>query len=279
MLGGCGAATAVALLGATPIVMAQDEVDLAASAESKVSGAVGVDYASHFVSYGVDVWGGGDDFYGDDATTFVWAELSADLDPFSVTIGVWSDINDNAVSGLGGEIQEVDVYAGIGYSIDRFSFGATYQEWYYGADEERIVDLSMAFDDSDLLFDGFALNPSVVWHIRADGNGAQEEGSAIVLAIEPSFTIIESDDYPVTLSIPAGVGIFLDDDFQGGTDDGYAYSYIGATVGMPLGFVPDGYGDWAVAANLTYYFTEGDAIPGNPEEDFLTGMISLSMGF
>src|SRR5690606_4593425 len=147
----------------------------------------GYDYASHFVCYGLDIWGAGNDFYSDEATHFVWADVAIDLEPFTLNFGFWSDINDNGDSPLGGSLQEIDVYVGLAWTIDRFTLGVKYQEWYYASDTERSVDLSIAFDDSDLLFEGFALNPLLIAHLRIDGNGDQEEAEAFVLGIAPVF--------------------------------------------------------------------------------------------
>lgn len=266
------------ILVAQSMLLAQEPTPeaVAPAPGEKIGVTIGYDYASHFVSYGADVWGAGNDFFSSEATNFVWADVAIDLEPFTINFGAWSDINDNAESGLGGSIQEVDVYVGISYTIDRFTLGAKYQEWYYGADEERIVDLSVSFDDSDLIFDGFALNPSFVAHFRVDGNGGQEEESAYVFGIAPSFQLTEGD-YALTLTIPASVAFFTDE-FQGG-DSGFGYASVGATLSVPLAFIPVEYGSWSAAANLTYYFTDEDAIPGNPDDNFLTGMLSVSVSF
>ena len=243
----------------------------------RVSGNVGVSYNSHFISYGLDVWGGGDDFFGSESTTFVYADVSLDFSPVTVTFGVWSDINDNVESEIGGEIQEIDVFAGVAYSIDRFTVGATYQEWYYASDEERIVDIAVEFDDTGLLFEDFALNPSFLAHLRVDGNGGQEESEAFVIGIAPEFNIIDSEDYPVTLAIPVSVAFFTDE-FQGG-DSGFGYVSVGAAASVPLAFIPEEFGAWSLNADVTYYHTEDDAIPGNPEDDFFTGAIGLNLAF
>src|SRR5690606_15575213 len=86
----------------------------------KIGITLGYDYSSHFVSYGADVWGAGNDFFSDEATNFVWADVAVDLEPFTINFGVWGDINDNTDSPLGGSIQEIDVYVGLAYTIDRF---------------------------------------------------------------------------------------------------------------------------------------------------------------
>lgn len=244
--------------------------------EKKIGVTIGYDYASHFVLYGADVWGGGNDFFGSESTNFVWADVEVDLAPFTLNFGAWGDVNDNADSGLGGNIQEIDVYAGLAYTIDRFTVGATYQEWYYASDTERIVDVSLSFDDSDLIFEGFAFNPAILAHFRIDGNGGQEEESAYVFGIAPSFQLTEGD-YALTLTIPASVAYFTEG-FNGG-DSGFGYASVGATLSVPLAFIPAEYGSWSAAANVTYYMTEEDAIPGNPDDDFLTGMLSVSVSF
>ncbi len=243
---------------------------------SKWTVSLGYDYASHFVLYGADVWGGGNDFFGSESTSFAWADFAVDLEPFTLNFGIWGDINDNADSEIGGSIQEIDVYIGLAYTFDRFTVGATYQEWYYASDTERVVDLTLSFDDSDLLIDGFAFNPTFIAHFRVDGNGDQDNAAAFVLGIEPEFQLTEGE-YGLTLSIPASVAFFTDD-FNGG-DSGFGYASVGATLGVPLAFIPTSYGEWTAAVNVTYYITDEDAIPGNVEENFLTGTVSISTTF
>ena len=262
---GCAAAVAVAGMSTSAV------------ASDKVSGSAHVSYNSHFVSYGLDVWGGGDDFFGSNSTMFLTTDITWDLEPVTLTAGVWSDVNNNLTSGVGGGIQEVDVWLGAAVDVGRFNFGLTFQQWYYASDTEGIIDLSVSFDDSDLL--PITLNPSLTWHFRIEGNGAQEKGSVIVLGIEPSFTLIESDTSPLTLSLPAGVAFFLDDDFQGGDKSGVGYWYLGASFGVPLGFINSAYGDWSLNFDVYYYNTSARAIPGNVEENFFTGSIGLGVGF
>ncbi len=262
----CAAALAVAGLAAS--------TGAASAAGENVSGSMGLSYNTNFVSYGADVWGGGNSFYGPQGTTFAWGDIGFDFSPVTFNVGVWADINDNAPSSIGGEIQEIDVYGSLGYSAGDWSFGFTYQEWNYAGDQERIVDLSVAFDDSAYM--PISLSPSLTWHFRVDGNGGQDEGSAIVLAIGPSFPLGSS---PVSLSFPMGVGFFLDDNFQGGTDGGIAYGYFGPSFGVPLSFIDTAYGEWGVNWDLIYYTTDGDAIPGNVAGGFLTSSVGISVAF
>ncbi|MFN3233610.1 MAG: hypothetical protein ACE363_15825 [Alphaproteobacteria bacterium] len=266
---GCSAVLALALTSAP--ALAEEE------ANDKVSGSVGVSYNSHFISYGLDVWGGGTEFFGSESTMFMWSDITFDLSPFNLTFGVWGDINNNTISGTGGGIQEVDVWAGVSVDVGRFNLGVTFQQWYYASDTEGILDLSIAFDDSDLL--PISLSPSLTWHFRIEGNGGQTKSSIIVLAIAPSFDLITSDAFSLNLTIPAGIGLFVDKDFQGGNKSGLGYFYIGGSLSVPLAFISSSFGEWSVNFDVTYYNTSPRAIPGNVKDDFVTGSLGLSVAF
>lgn len=259
------------------VVAAAASFSTAAQANDKISGSAHVSYNSHFVSYGLDVWGGGTGFYGNDSTMFLTTDITFDLEPITLTAGVWGDINNNLTSGVGGGIQEVDVWIGASADIGKFNFGVTFQQWYYASDTEGVLDFTLSYDDSDFL--PIALNPSLTLHARVEGNGAQSKSSALVLGIAPSFTLIESDTAPLTVDIPAGVAFFLDKDFQGGNKSGVGYFYIGTSFSMPLSFISADYGEWAINLDLMYYNTSPRAIPGNVKDDFLTGSIGLGVAF
>lgn len=247
-----------------------------AKADSKFSGKVGISHNTHFISYGADVWGGGKEFFGDRSTTFFNAGLTmAATENLSFNIGTWADINNNTADSLGGDIQEVDYWGGVSYKFGPAVAGLTYQRWNYASDVEEIVDVNLGFDDSAYL-GKFALNPGLIWHIRTSGNNAQETGSAIVVSIAPRVEFLEKK---LSLTFPAGVAFFTTDDFQGGDESGYAYSYLGASLGVPISFIPAAYGSWALNFDVTGYFTESDAIPNNPEENFATGSVGLTLSF
>lgn len=247
----------------------------AAVAADKVSADLGISYNSHFISYGADVWGGGGEFFGDKSTTFAQGSVTVKItDNFSINTGVWADINNNTTSSIGGNLQEVDVWFGASYALGPVTLGATYQSWNYAGDVEEILDISLGLDDSKWMKE-FALNPGIVWHYRMSGNGSQQVGSAVVVSVKPGIKLTED----LSLDFPAGIGFFTTDDFQGGTESGYGYSYIGGSLGYPLKFIPNAYGTWAVNFDLIAYFTENDAIPGNPAESFVTGSLGLTLSF
>ncbi|MEM9418451.1 MAG: hypothetical protein AAGA25_05250 [Planctomycetota bacterium] len=263
---------AAAALCVSPMAVAQD------APESRVSGVVGADINSHFVSYGLDVWAEGDAFSGSD-TLNPYAEVSIDFDAFSLTAGVWADINDNAGGGLGGDIQEIDGYIGVGFGYDAFSFGVTYQEWAFASQTEDILDISIGYDDTGLISDDFALSPSIVIHNRVDNGLGLSNGTIIVAGIEPGFSVVDSEEFAIDMSVPVSFGFALDDGyFIAGGDDGFGFFSIGAAFGMPLDMIPADYGAWALNAGVTLYSTESD-VYANPDDTFVTYNLGLSLAF
>lgn len=245
----------------------------AASADDKVSGDAGISYNSHFVSYGTDVWGGGDKFFGDNSTTFAYGNVYLQAtDELQIYGGVWADINSNVPSAIGGKLQEIDLTIGAAYALGPVTLGAAYGSWNYAGDTEEVVDLSIGFNDSDLM--PIAFNPKFTYHMRVGANGGQGYGSALVFSVAPSFTLDE--DCGITLAIPAGVAFFFND-FA--ADDGYGYSYVGGSLGVPLSFIPSDYGTWSVNFDVTGYFTSDKALPWNPKENFVTGSVGLKLAF
>lgn len=232
---------------------------------SNISGSLSLDVNTHFISYGADVWGGGSDF--DDALFNPALELAWDLgNDLTFTLGTWWDINDKAVSSIGKNVQEVDVWAGISYGGGPVEVSLTYQEWMYAEESERIVDLGLGFDAP--------LSPSLTIHGRVDdGASGGDLGIVAVGGIElPSFSL-----GIVEFSLPVNVA-FATDGFHGG-DAGFAYASAGLGASVPLEFMTDAFGSWALNAGVTYYYTNSDVIPNNPDESFLTGSIGVGLSF
>jgi hypothetical protein len=236
-----------------------------AAPSSSVSGSLSLDVNTHFISYGADIWGGGNDF--DDALFNPSLELAWDLgNDLTFTLGTWWDINDKAVSSIGKNVQEVDVWAGISYGGGPVEVSLTYQEWMYAEESERIVDLGLGFDAP--------LSPSLTIHGRVDdGASGGDLGVVAVAGIElPSFTL-----GTVEFSLPVSVA-FATDGFHGG-DAGFAFASAGVGASIPLAFMSDALGSWALNAGVTYYYTNSDVIPNNPDESFLTGTVGIGLSF
>jgi hypothetical protein len=256
----------------------------AADEGPKISGVFGLDFNTHFISYGYDTWGVGKDF-GEDKTLNPYAELKVDFTCFYFKIGTWWDVNSNVTSAIGGELQEVDVYYGIYVPISKFTFGFAYQDWNYGGNVEKVFDLSVSFDDTEWL-GAFAMHPSFTAHKlssggevtrnTAPGDIIKDSGWAYVINLAPGFTLMESKTLDLLVSFPITIA-FGDGDFY--DDAGFAYASVGVSLTVPLKFIPAKYGSWTISGGLAYYFTPDDALPNNPDEDFLTAKFGFSVGF
>lgn len=268
-------ATGVASAGTTETVTAP--VAPAPPADV-VSGVLNLDFNSHFVSYGSDVWSDGDSMSEPNFNPMV--ELSFALPAnFTATLGTWWDVNSKNggdSSPLGGRIQEVDVWGGLGYTIGDFTAKVTYQAWMYAGGTEDILDVTLSYK--------CFLSPSLTIHNRlddggiagspGDAGGAGDEGTVLVGAISYSF-----EAGPVTISFPLNVAFFCTDDYHApDADTGFGYGSIGATASYPLEFLSAA-GNWSIHGGLTYFLTSQDVIPGNIEGDFLTWNAGLTLTF
>jgi hypothetical protein len=187
-------------------------------------------------------------------------------DNWSLFAGTWWDVTDKGAPTLGGNIAEVDVWAGVTYSIDKFSISTAYQAWNYGGSTEQIVDVELAYDTF--------LSPTLMFHNRVDGgNAAGADGTVLVLGIAYDVEL-----GPVSISFPMNFGTLLGGNYYyAGADSGYAYTSLGAQASYPLDFMGSDYGDWSFDAGLVQYWTNGNI--GNPANQFLTYNFGLSATF
>jgi len=239
--------------------------------ESKLSGTLSFDLNSHFISYGLDVWGDGNDFQGgtfNPSLSLTWA-LPGN---FTATLGTWMDVNSKAVSRIGGSLQEVDVWAGLGYSIGDFKISTLYQNWIYGGANEEIFDIKFSYN--------CLLSPSLTIHNRMDpGASGGNNGTVLVAGVSHSVKA-----GPVTFAFPFNLAYFVDDDFHpASTDSGLGYGSLGVTATYGLTFLGDAYGAWNIHGGLTYFVTDSDVVAnsdaGRPDNDFLTANIGIGCAF
>jgi hypothetical protein len=234
--------------------------------DSVMSGSLSLDFNSHFISYGWDVWGDGaslSDPTFNPTLTLAW-QLT---DALSFNVGTWWDVNSKVDSSIGGRIQEIDVWAGLAYTTGGLTTSATYQSWMYGSDTEEIFDVKFAYDTF--------LSPSLTIHSRLDeGASGGHTGTILVAGIEEGFEF-----GPVSFTVPLNLAYFLEDDFHpGSTDDGLGYVSIGLLANYALP-VDAKFGEWALKGGLVYYITDEDVV-GNPDEDdILTASIGVSVAF
>ena len=261
--------TGLATAGTTETMMTPAP---AAPADDVVSGVLKLDLNTHFISYGLDVWS--DDAPGISEINFnPMIEFSFDLPgDFALTLGTWADVTDKGGDPLGGNIQEIDIWAGLSYTYDKWTFAVTGQEWFYGSMTEDILDIKIAYDTF--------LSPSLTLHNRlgagAAGAAGGDEGSILVLGLSHG---IEAG--PVSISFPFNVAYFLTDDYHlVGADTGFGFASLGVGASLPLSpYMGSSFGEWTLNGGITYYITDDDIIPNNDHSDFFTASVGLSLDF
>lgn len=240
------------------------------SAQASVTGSLAFDYNSHFISYGDDVWGTGDDL--GEPTFNPSVGVTLDLgNGLGFYTGAWMDINNKAKSAIGGTLQELDLWVGGYYTVGAFTVDVAVQQWIYGGDVEEIFDLAFKYDTTEML--GFNISPAFKIHHRFDGAG--ETGT--VLEGSVGYGIEVSDAF--SLSIPAAVGYALDDKYYDANgDSGLAYLMTGVKFVYALPG-SETFGAWDIHGGLLVYHTPDDVNTGNPEETFLTFTLGTGLAW
>ena len=221
-----------------------------------LSASLSLDTNSHFISYGFDVWGAGDD-----QDILFNPSLSVDYkinDNWAFSTGFWLDVNDKP-AGSSFRTQETDTWVGFAYSKDIYTVSATYQSWQYASDTEEILDVALSLDTF--------LSPSLTWHNRLDpGASGGSNGSFLVLGAEHSFDINEK----FSLTVPVAVGFALSEFHT--AQDGYGYASIGLQGSYVLNEMS------SLNFGITYYDTDSGVV-GNAEDSFLTYNAGISFSF
>jgi hypothetical protein len=167
--------------------------------EDVISGVLNLDFNTHFISYGWDVWGDGSSMSDPEFNPMIELAFALPAD-FTFTLGTWWDVVPSSKGGdspIGGRLQEVDVWAGLSYSYEKFTVGVTYQNWFYVSDTEEILDIKFAYD--------CLLSPSLTIHNRLDeGASGGNNGTILVLGLSHG---IEAG--PVSITFPFNLAYFL----------------------------------------------------------------------
>jgi len=183
------------------------------------------------------------------------------LTDFTIYAGNWNSIQSEKTlaSGHGpGNWYEADIWAGLQFG---FYNTLTFRPFYYvytypnGAfPTVQEMDLLASLNDAQWL-GPFALNPSVLmaWEIQNTALGSKE-GTYAEVDINPNWVVLPSDTYPVTLALPMQVGMSVSDYYDAPhADQGFGFYKGGATLSVPLAFIPEKYGSWSVAGGAAVY--------------------------
>ena len=171
---------------------------------------------------------------------------------------LWSSVHDiNLPVSTGSSWFEQDINPGFMFTFAK-NWTFTISDYIYTSpgdyfDTSHNLNLGLTYDDSDLL-GAFALNPHFYFLQELDGHsGLGTQGDTLSqyyeIGIAPSHTFAEKSTYPVTLSFPTAAG-FGTNGYYG---QGFGYFNTGATVSVPLAFIPSAYGTWTSSLTGQYW--------------------------
>lgn len=226
---------------------------------------------------------GGDDFTLD-AYLGTWNSLHYDNPSSDGTVDAW---------------YESDFFAGVAIGLPYgLALDISYINLYNPAGGDIFaeeIDFAVAYDDTDLMDSlgvPFTLAPYALLAFEFDGgsDAGTEEGTYLELGVEPSFALIDSEDYPVALTIPVTLGFSLEDYYEDATgeDESFGFLDIGAVLSVPLPFIPADYGAWEASAGVHYILlgdtTEEIAGPAGfnvtgGEDDYVYATFGVSMSY
>jgi hypothetical protein len=83
------------------------------------------------------------------------------------------------------------------------------------------------------------------------------------LVVAPKVKVLKHDRYPVTLKVPAAVGVGTNDYYGRAVDTG-AYASVGLDASVPLAFVPSDHGAWKLTTKVDFTYRTDDIIEAEP---------------
>lgn len=256
------------LLSAPGMVMAQDAAPATEPPPinaGKIGLTFGVDWYSQYYFRGVNQVNNGIILQPYADIAFKLWEGDGPINSLTADIGIWNNFTDAHRVSSGSDHpntwEEADLYGSltVGF-LDNFSFTTTYIVYKYpdvapGGEQQELM-FKLAFNDSDAL-GPFAVHPYVMYALQIDNNvdGNGNENQYAEVGIAPSVTVLESSDYPITITVPIVAGFSLDGTY---VDDGtgqnqfWGYASVSVLASVPLTFIPADYGTWTFTAGPTW---------------------------
>ena len=219
----------------------------------------------------------------------LYVDEGGDLSKFGFFIGTWNSVQSEKTlaSGSGpSNWYESDIYAGFKFSLwDTVEFKPYYYLYTYpnGAfNSVQELDVAASLNDAKWL-DKFALNPSVLMAWEFDNTTlGTKEGTYAEVNIRPAVTVYEDETYPVSLALPMTVGMSVSDYYESpsGRDQGFGYYKGGLIASVPLGFMPEEYGSWAISAGPSVYVFNSNLKNYNKGNNpWVVGTVSLTFAY
>ena len=201
--------------------------------------------------------------------------LAPIIEGVALKLGMWNTIHDSSPATQGhGSYYEADYYAGVVLDLPQNLTGEIL--YMYREDPDAVgnyaeeVNFRLDYDDAGwwegaVPLAGFhGLQPHVLIALETDGamdllgNGGDVYYE---IGIEPSMLLLDSADWPVTLSVPMTFG-FGDDYYEHDTtgngiadsDESFGFFDIGLVCEVPLNFVPPEHGKWKAHVGVHFLF-------------------------
>ncbi|MFK7741249.1 MAG: hypothetical protein AB8H80_13095 [Planctomycetota bacterium] len=243
--------------------------DRMAARDSVLYGKLGFDVASQYFFRGIQQENQGLIFQ-------PWIELGADIwqsedeeQDLRLVFGQWNSTHNGPSAPAGAVWYESRFYAGLESRLAERWYAGVRLNFYAnpngaglisvpGAGARNITEwqFTTRFDDTGLFSEDFSLQPYALLAIEASGQRdfGNDDGVYLELGIKPEWQITELAEAPVTLSVPARIGLGLKDYYErpgvGGDSDVLGFLQAGAVVDAPLNFLPAAMGPWQGHAGL-----------------------------
>jgi hypothetical protein len=177
------------------------------------------------------------------------------LKSVSVNGGIWNSLH-SGPSGSGTEGRsawyEADYYGSVTFTVGKWKPGALYTAYTSPNDVFATVhEIAgvLAYDDSG---SAFPLNPkaTVAFELKGQADGGANKGTYFEFGVRPVVKVVEHNRYPLTLAIPAKIGLSLKDYYEGPTGSNrFGFFDLGGIASVPLAFL-NGKSTWEVHGGL-----------------------------
>jgi len=282
------AALALTLAPASALA-AETETAAAAEAEedgSRISGIIQIDFTNAYFFRGIQ----------NERDGFIaqpWGELYFNL--FSadeglirdVTIGggVWNSWHSEKTGREHGPgpLYETDWYPLFSVGFENDITATLIYYWYSspnGAfDTVEELNLKLEWDDSEVL-GRWALAPwvnlAIETHLTSFG---PDKGEGVQLGIEPTLWELDNDAYPLSFTIPAELGLAIDDYYEedDGSENAFGYASVGLLASLPITAVPENFGAWTVSAGGKILFLS-ETLQDVNRGDHVYPVVTASLG-
>ena len=213
------------------------------------------------------------------------------VNSIDLTIGSWNSWHSEETGAVGSGPSwwyESDIYAGLSFGLfDVLGVDVTYTGYFYpngNFDDIHEISVGVSYDDSAYTEDmlGSALNPYIMFAFEVDNrNAGTDENAYMEIGVGPSWEIVQSADYPVTLSVPVAAGFSVDDYYadDNGDDEFFGFFSVGADVSTPLSAIPAEYGSWSAHAGVNLILKGDAALWDGSDDAAIWGSFGVAMEY